>query len=247
MLQKYFDGGGRALILFDAFGARAETGWEELLRQFGVRVGFDTVRDPQSVSLAGGQDMQVNHFAKHPITQPMVVAESAGVHLILPRSITPLPRNNTATELTRIDPLFFTSTSGTLHEPLLGRTGSGNGERLLSEIRTNQPMAVAIERGGLPGVGAAQGGTSRMVVVGDSLFLNNRMLGSAANGVFATYAVNWLADRSVLLSDIGPKPYQDYRLSMTRKDRLVLAWVLLGAMPGGVLFLGFMVWLRRRS
>ncbi|MBM3847049.1 MAG: hypothetical protein FJ405_12285 [Verrucomicrobia bacterium] len=245
--QRYLDGGGRAFMLFDVFGNQQETGLEEALKKFGVRVGFDTVRDPESVSQRGGLDMQVTHFASHPVNQSMLANENAGVHLIMPRSIQSLPRSAGATEQARVEPLFFTSPAGVLEEPSSLRGPTPGRSARISEAVTNQPLAVAVERGSLPGVAAAQGGVSRLIAAGDSFFLNNQMLSSVANAVFAQNALNWLVDRSVLLGDIGPRPFQEFRLTMTRHERMILNWVFLGAMPGAVLFAGFLVWLRRRS
>jgi hypothetical protein len=91
-----------------------------------------------------------------------------------------------------------------------------------------------------------QRGTTRILVAGDSMFLNNQVIEAAADRDFADYAVNWLLDRSVLLQGIGPRPVAEYRLVMSKTQMQTVQWVLLGAMPGGVLLLGGMVWLGRR-
>jgi hypothetical protein len=84
-------------------------------------------------------------------------------------------------------------------------------------------------------------------VVGDSLFLDNQVIDFVeANRDFAGYAVNWLLDRGALLQDIGSRRVMEYRLVMTRREVQTAQWILLGVLPGSVLFLGGLVWLRRR-
>ena len=86
-----------------------------------------------------------------------------------------------------------------------------------------------------------------MIVVGDSFFLGNRQIESGANRDFAGYAANWLLDRTVLLEGIGPRPVTEFRLTMTRAQLKNVRWLLLGALPGGVLAFGWLVWLMRRK
>lgn len=78
------------------------------------------------------------------------------------------------------------------------------------------------------------------------MFLGNRQLDLLANRDFAGLAANWLLDRTQLLEGLGPRPVSEYRLVMTKKQLQSAQWILLGAMPGGVLVLGTLVWLRRR-
>jgi ABC-type uncharacterized transport system involved in gliding motility auxiliary subunit len=85
------------------------------------------------------------------------------------------------------------------------------------------------------------------VVVGESGFLGNQLIESLANRDFASLSVNWLLDRVMLMGGIGPRPITEYRLMMTREQVRSLRWILLAAIPGGVLLLGVLVWLRRRA
>jgi len=106
-------------------------------------------------------------------------------------------------------------------------------------------MAVASERGGVSGISAARG-TSRLIVVGDSLLFSNSPINSAANRDFAALSVNWLLDRQQSLA-IGPRAVAEYRLNLTGRQMRLVRIALLGALPGGALALGFLVWLRRRA
>ena len=108
------------------------------------------------------------------------------------------------------------------------------------------PLMVAIEKGAIKGV-APERGTTRMVVVGDSLFLANYTIESAANRDFLGYAVNWLLDRTQLLDAIGPRSINEYRLVMSPQQLQRAQWIMLGGLPGSVLLIGGLVCLRRRK
>jgi hypothetical protein len=71
-------------------------------------------------------------------------------------------------------------------------------------------------------------------------------MGLLANRDFASSALNWLLDRNQLLEGVGPKPITEYRLLMSPNQIQRANWLLLGAMPGGILAVGGLVWLRRR-
>ena len=87
----------------------------------------------------------------------------------------------------------------------------------------------------------------RALVVGDSFFLNNRMINSAGNRDFLGYAVNWLLERTQLMQGLGPRPVKDFKLAMTAQQLSSTRWLMLAAIPGTVLALGGLVWLRRRK
>jgi hypothetical protein len=108
------------------------------------------------------------------------------------------------------------------------------------------PLIAAVEQKPVAGVAKPRGGT-RIVVTGDSLFLDNQLIDAAANRDFLNYALNWLVDRQDLVAGINPRPVTEFRLLLTKHQQLQLRWLLLGALPGGVLFLGWLVWLVRRK
>ena len=107
---------------------------------------------------------------------------------------------------------------------------------------TNLPIAVAVEQGV-----RKERGATRILVVGDSIFLSDPYIGLGANREFASLTVNWLLERGALLGTVGPKNVEEFRLSMTGAQMQTAKWVLLAAMPGGVLLFGGLIWLRRRK
>ena len=77
---------------------------------------------------------------------------------------------------------------------------------------------------------------------------SNQVIDWTPNHYFAGFAVNWLLDRpQILLEGLGPQPVKEYRLLLSTSQFNRLRWVFLGALPGAVLVLGGLVWLRRRS
>lgn len=228
-IEKFLAEGGRLLVMFNASTADRATGLEKILSKWGVAVGANTVSDPQHSQF--GSDVIVGFSAtnnKHPVTNPL---SGSGLFLIQPRTISKSGRLPETAEAPRVEELAFTGENSSL-------VGDPNRRR-------HYPVLVAVEKGAVQGV-ASERGATRMLVVGDSLFLGNRQLDLLANRDFAGYAVNWLLDRSQMLEGVGPRPVTEYRLVMTRAQAQTAQWILLGGMPGAALLVGGLVWLRRR-
>ena len=105
------------------------------------------------------------------------------------------------------------------------------------------PVAVAIERGPVPGV-HVQIRPTRLVVIGDATFAANGGLMGANADLFLN-AVNWLLDREDLLA-LSPKPCDELRLVMhaAQLRNLFLGAVL--GLPGFVAaYGGWYLWRRR--
>ena len=49
------------------------------------------------------------------------------------------------------------------------------------------------------------------------------------------------------MQGLGPRPVTEYRLNMTQAQQRSTQWLMLAAIPGGVLVFGGLVWLRRRK
>jgi hypothetical protein len=185
------------------------------------------VQDPHTIS---GQDVVVYSFTNHPVVNPLT---GLALQLILPRPVSRIDWQNPPADAPKVQELAF----------------SGLGSVLMSQRGLPPrpyPLMAAVEQNEVKGLAAALGGC-RMVVVGDSLLLDNRLIDGGANRDFAGYAVNWLLDRPTLLKGIGPRSVVEFRLIMTRQQQNHVRWLLLAALPGGVLALGGLVWLRRRK
>jgi len=231
-IDQYLTQGGHLLALFNSTavtrsGQIPPCGLEGILEKWGVDVGDSVILDPDNGLNDRGDDMLVSGFSQtHPVVNPLI---SSGLTMLQPRKVGRLGTRAQTADAPRVDDLAFTgSRSFTTGEP---------------RRRQSYPVMAAVENT-IRGVSPEHGST-RMVVVGDSLFLANGYIDEPARA-FAGYAANWLLDRMQLLQAIGPKPIGQYRIVMTNLQTRTTRWLLLAGMPGTVLFLGALVWLRRR-
>ncbi len=234
-IEQYLTQGGHLLALFSPL-AHGPTGLEKILADWNVAVGAGVVSDTNN-SMAGS-DVIVGDTAKgtplalskHPLMAPMA---GLRLHLILPRPVGAREEGTSPADAPHVEALFYTGPQAVFSGNPLGRPRS-------------YPLAVAVEKGAVQNVLTGRGAT-RIVAVGDSIFLGNRQIDSAANRDFAACAVNWLAGRSQLLQGPGPRRITEFRLIITRAQMHKVEGILLGGLPGGVLLFGGLVWLRRRK
>ena len=229
-IEQYLNRGGRLLALFDFFSIRKETGLERLLAKWGVDVGHNVVMDPDNAIPQKRTDIFVSNFGngKHPVVNCLL---GSGLHLSSPRTVGQLKLRAEAADAPHVEEIAF----------------SGPRAAVVGELaqKAPLPLVVAVEKGALKDVITERGAT-RIVVVGDSFFLGNLQIESAANRDFAAAAVNWLLERTQLLGGVGPRPMAEYKIVMSTTQMHQAQWMLLGALPGGVLVLGGLVWLKRR-
>lgn len=231
-LNRYLNRGGRMLFLLRA---GAPTGLEELLRVWGVELGDDVVTD-------ASQDRSesfviLKNFGDHEILRSFGITQN-GLVLSLPRSVTPRATGQ-GSDAPQVRSLVATSEQGIAVADY--RNGLRPDPR--RDRRGFIPVAVAVERGGLRSV---EGGSTRMVVVGESVFLGNAMIENSINRDFAGNAINWLLDRPKLVG-IAPRPVREYLFQVSDAQMQALQWILLAGLPGAALAVGFLVWIRRRN
>lgn len=227
-IDNYLTQGGRLLALFGYSSISHPTGLEDLLAQWGVNVGYDIVRDRTDTYT--GNDVIVQNFNSHPIVNPLVQSK---LEMWLPRPVGPIVSANPPANAPTVTELAVSSPNSVLYS----QRGA---------LPRAYPLMVAVEQTGVKGISPANGDT-RLVVVGDSLFLNNQVIDGAENRDFAGYAVNWLLDRPLLLNGIGPSPVIEFRLLITQSQMREIRWLMLGALPGALLVMGTLVWLQRRK
>jgi hypothetical protein len=229
-ISKYLAQGGRLFALFNYASIKQPTGLESILQSWGVNVGMDTVRDMKNTTTASGTDVVVNKFGQHPIVNSLMQSE---LQMILPRPVEAVNWKNPPSDGPQVTELASSSDNSTLVDDS-------------AEPPRSYPLMAAVEQKAGGGVANPRGNT-RMIVTGDSIFLENQMIEGGANRDFLGYAVNWLLDRPQLVEGIGPQRVTEYQLLMTSSQQDEVHWVLLGALPGAVLLLGGLVWLARRK
>lgn len=232
LLRDYLDRKGRLLALLDA---RVGTGLESLLQTWGVQLGEDVVVDPARTLT--GRELYVTVYQDHPITAPLQGLTSIFYH---PRSIRSRPMSAGADK-----PAFAV---------LAASSSQGWAEFSPDETTPHYdppvdilgpvPVAVAIERGPVPGV-HVQIRPTRLVVVGDSAFMSNGGL-TGANADFFLNCVNWLLDREDLLA-VSPALLDDYQvLADSRQLRGLFLAIVAGLPALAALAGGIVAWRRRR-
>jgi hypothetical protein len=234
-IRDYLAGGGRALFLLSnpLRPNVRKSGIETLLTEWNTIVRDDVVVDPAESQSAAAEVLFASQFANHPVVRPL---HRGRLSLVTPRSVH-ARGNGARSDGIKVEGLFFTSPQG--------QSLTSAGASLQPGTNGPVPLAVAVEKGTISGVGPDRGST-RLIVVGESIFLANTLLDWEANRDFASLAVNWLVDRSQLL-ELGPRPFNEYRVSLTQSQMRAIRWLLLAVFPGSVILVGVLVWARRRT
>lgn len=237
-IRQYLLKGGRLFVLFNKSTWNINTGLEPILAEdWGIQVGNNIVKDPEnSHSGTSGLDVVVRDFNKtHELVSRLTGLD---LQMLSPRSVTKLNPSKESPEAPAVEELAFTGEHAEIHDTL------GN-EDVFKPAGRKVPLIAAVEKGSVKGV-FPERGTTRIVVAGDSVFLDNQVIGAGDNRNFASYAVHWLLDQKQLMQGIGSRPVTEYKLMMTRAQMASVRWIFLAGMPGAVLAFGGLVWLRRR-
>lgn len=232
VISNYLNKGGRMLVLLNSLYVGGASGIEKVLARWGVDVGNNIVTDPENVATRNDLlTWQMN--PNHDVTKAMF-KEGLRVQLVLPRSV------EKAAEVPKTAEVKVLAATGT---NAIAKIPNAKGVTERAESGTYGLM-VAVEQGAVKGASAG----TRLLVVGDSLCFDNQLLDSAANHYFAGFAVNWLlAQPNILLEGLGARPVKTYKLNITESELNKVRLLFVGGIPGGILLLGGLVWLRRRS
>ena len=238
-IDRYLKQGRRLFALFfPTVGTEKESGLEKVLSQWGVSVGSDVVIDEKN-SVSDRKDLVTSTFGTHEVVKPLL--HGFQLYLVLPRSVSKNKVGTSGSDAPQVEQLVYTSAAGRLITDI-------RKEQMIPSVKDfigNIPVMASVEKGGIRNV-TADRGTTRIVVTGESLFLNNDNIDREANHQFASHAINWLLARNDLIAAVPPRPLNEYKLTMTEAQMSAARWILMGAFPGSVLFLGALVWLRRR-
>ena len=231
LIRDYLARKGRLLLLLDA---RTHTGLDSLLMEWGLLLGDDIVAD--ETRTLSGRELYINSYPDHPITAPLQNHASV---LFLPRALRPRPFSSGGDKPV-VSPLATCSEQGWAEfDPDDASVHFDPQVDVAGPI----PVAVAIERGPVPGV-HVQIRPTRLVVIGDSDFASNSGIMGANADLFLN-SVNWLLDRKELLA-VSPKTFEELHLVMDARQLQKLFWAVVVVLPGIVAVLGFWVAWRRR-
>lgn len=227
-ISLYLKQGGRLLALLNG-----DSGLEGVLQQWGVSVPTNRVVDLDPANNVDRYTFYTGQWVPgHPIVNPLA-SQKLAILMILPRPVYGPKAQSKVPGAPEVKYLAVTSTNSV----------DESGDRGVF------PLLAAVEQGVINGVNSTRSGGTRIVIAGDTDFLDDEVIDRVAgNRYFAGLTLNWLLDRpQVLLAGLGPQPIREYRLYMTKSQTATIQWLFLAGMPGAVLALGALVWLRRRS
>ncbi len=236
-IENYLKQGRRLLVMLNNTANGSHSGIENVLAKWNVGVGDYVIAD--KAHSPTGDDLTPSLNPSHPILKSIVAADIS-LYLVLPRVVGKISGAAQTADAPQVEILATTSTNA---------IGTLKFKNSIGEIQARQdqgqfPLIVAVEHGSIKNVSTA----TRILVVGDSLCFDNQLIDTLGNRYFANSAINWLMDRpQMLLAGLGPRPIKEYKLVLTPSQMKKLQWILLAGMPGSVLLLGGLVWLRRRS
>jgi ABC-type uncharacterized transport system involved in gliding motility auxiliary subunit len=231
LIRDYLARKGRLLLLLDA---RTKTGLDSLLLEWGLLLGDDIVTD--ETRTLSGRELYTAAYPDHPITAPLQNLASV---LFLPRALRLRPVSSGG-DKPAVSALVTCSAQGWAEfDPDDASVHFDPQVDIAGPI----PVAVAIERGPVPGV-RVQIRPTRLVVIGDSDFASNSGIMGANADLFLN-SVNWLLDREELLA-LSPKPFEKLHLVMDAGQLQKLFWAVVVVLPGIVAALGLWVAWRRR-
>jgi len=233
-IAAYLKQGGRLFALLTV-----RSGLENVLADWGVGVADRRAWDVDKRFNVGQGIFLTARMLPHPIMNPLA-SDNRPIEMIFPRPVYPLEDRSKIPGGPDVSILAATSDQGFLLDPKNVNTNP--------IPQANIPLLVAVEQGTITGVNTPGGRGTRMVIAGDSDFLDDRVIDSEGNHDFARLALTWLLQRpQIMLEGLGPRPIKEYKLHLTHAQTRALGLLFLGGMPGGVLVLGALVWLRRRS
>ena len=224
MIGKYLDAGGKAILLVDP---DTDAGLDEIFKAWKIEVGNNTVID---VSAAGQM------FGGGPYAPLVMKYGSHAITKDFGRTMT-------------IFPLARTVKGGEGATSLLETSEQSWGESELKPGSTPE-MTEGKDVKGPASLGVAASKTigdkeARMIVLGDSDFATNRVLGFQRNGDLFLNSINWLAQDEDLIS-IRPKTGTNRRVDLTGSQQNMIFWFLVVLLPLAVIGTGAYVWWKRR-
>jgi ABC-type uncharacterized transport system involved in gliding motility auxiliary subunit len=229
LLAKYMDAGGKALIESDP---ETDPKLDGVLQAWNINLGKNVVIDISGVGRllgAGPTIPLVVDFGPSPVTKNL---QGGMTFFPLARTVTVADRSKSdplTIELLKTSPRSFTV-------PNLEK------KEIRYDPKTDMAGPLTLGVSSSRKIGDKSG---RMVVIGDSDYATNPMIGMQHNGDLFYNAINWLAEDENLIS-IRPKSMTNRRVTLTQAQSTALYWIDVVLLPGLVVFAGILIWWKRR-
>ena len=240
-LTRYLERGGAMLVLIDP---RAGTDLGVDLAQWGVELGDDVIVDRMQGLFGRPTTPFAAEYGEHDITREL--GDASMFHVA--RSVQPA-----ASAAGAIAPIVRTGAESWAERDLDRLLTKGEAE-FNDGVDLKGPVSLAVAgtvQLGAPPPPAAEGETpsepktARLVVLGDSDFASNQLLGEFRNRDLFVNSVNWLLGDVEAIS-VRPGQVRASRLQLTSEQFLEIRYLALFVMPELIALLGVIAWWQRR-
>ena len=254
-LKAYLRRGGHVLMMLDPPGtpdAAPLTNLVAFAREWGVDVGSNVVVDVSGVGRAfnAGPEVPIAlNYPSHPINDRFDRMTAYSVA----RSVRPVEGGSNGRNA---QPFIETSPQSWGESDIKGLMTTGQVQRnpeagdITGPISLGSAVSAAAEAPPAPPAGQqpqadAPKPETRLVVVGDSDFAANWLLGFQGNRDLFLNTMNWLALQENLIA-IRPKAADDRRITVTADQQNIIRLLSLFVIPGLLFAAGVRTWWRRR-
>ena len=229
MVAKYLDAGGKVLIEVDP---ETDPKLDSVFQSWNINVGNNVVIDASGMGqlLGTGPEIPlVVEYGDSPITKSL---QRQMTYFPVARTASIADKSKSepsAVELLKTSPRSFTKAKlehTVKYDPKTDTLG---------------PLSLGVAASKKVGDQSA-----RLVVIGDSDFATNQVLGGpGSDGDLFLNSINWLAQDENMIS-IRPKPETSRRIALTLGQSTALAWIDRFFLPGIVILVGISIWWKRR-
>ncbi|MEP6894138.1 MAG: GldG family protein [Chloroflexota bacterium] len=230
LLKKYVDAGGSLIVMENPvpvteFGSSSDPLADYLATDWGINLNNDIIIDLSSQQPLYAVSYSAN---QHPITQNL----TQNYIVIMPQarsiSVTSTPEGVTQTPLIQTSPTSwgeknFTDLQGAKQDP--------------EDLPGPLSMAAAGENTTTKG---------RVVVVGNSIFAEDKGFTAYGNGNFFMNSVDWASEQENLINITPNTPTERTFVPPSQIQLLIILLVSVIIIPGFVVFAGISSWLARR-
>jgi len=248
-LKKYLAKSGKLLLEIDP-PEKADsppfTNLIALAHEWGMQVGNDVVVDASGMGRLIGTDESVPvaaNYPQHPITQRFNYLTAYP----LTRSVVPVPGgvdSHVAQTFIETSPRSWGETD--LKSLMTtGKVAFDEGKDVKGPVSIAAAVSAAAASDAPKIEADAPKSETRVVVIGDSDFASNSVLGIQGNRDMFMNTIGWLSQQENLIA-IRPKEADDRRVTMTAAQQTNVVWLSLLVIPAFIFGSGVYTWWRRR-
>jgi ABC-type uncharacterized transport system involved in gliding motility auxiliary subunit len=254
-LRTYLSKGGKLLVMIDPpdkANSQPFTNLSALAKEWGIDVGNNVVVDVSGIGRLIGTDefmpVAAPPYPTHPITDRFRLITAYRLARSVTAATTP-PTGRSAQSFIQTSANSWAETD--LAGLFTGKAAENNKDR---DVQGPVPLGAAVTEE-IKDANAAtpkkDGEESkkveaRVVVVGDSDFVTNSLLGVQGNRDLFLNTLNWLSQQENLIS-IRPKDPDDRRITLTADQQRWVKLLALLVLPAAIFGAGIFNWSRRRG